>query len=131
MRYTFKKSERLKSEKTISALFAQRQSVGEYPFRLFWLEATQPLPAPIQMAFSAPKKKFKTAVARNRIKRCMREAYRLCKEPIYGLLQGKQVVGMLLYVADKEEGTWEEWQQKMERLLRKMVKQLTINHQTI
>ncbi|MGI9526278.1 MAG: ribonuclease P protein component [Weeksellaceae bacterium] len=85
MRYTLGKKESLKSKKYFDALFAQGSSVKRYPIRAIFIAYNQDnfpeyqIPNVSQVAFSVPKKRFKRAVDRNRIKRQMREAYRLNK----------------------------------------------------
>jgi ribonuclease P protein component len=44
----------------------------------------------LQAAFSVSSKSFKKAIQRNRIKRLMREAYRLQKEPLLKGLENRQ-----------------------------------------
>ena len=108
--FTFKKAERLKSLKIIGGLFKDGQSFGVYPLRLFWLarpQAAQPLEpggAPVQFTVSVAKKNFKSAVARNRIKRKVREAWRLNKHRLYRKLEGnpQQYACMVLYTAKED-----------------------------
>jgi ribonuclease P protein component len=78
--YSFPSQERLKHRKKIESLFQSGKSFSQYPLRVVYSisSATEDITlGNIQIAFSVPKKKFKSAVDRNRIKRLMREAYRL------------------------------------------------------
>ncbi|HMQ47987.1 MAG TPA: ribonuclease P protein component [Saprospiraceae bacterium] len=82
--YTFHKEERLKSEKTIGQLFKTGASFGQYPLRLVFLAEEKGQGVyPVKITFSVPKKKFPKAVQRNRLKRLMREAWRLNKNRLY------------------------------------------------
>jgi len=76
-RYFLKKDDRLKSRKAIELLFAKGKSFSHAPFRIFWL--LQENEKGLKAGFTAGSKNFKKAVDRNRIKRLMREAYRLQK----------------------------------------------------
>ncbi len=103
--FTFKKAERLKSLQVIGGLFKDGQSFGVYPLRLFWsAHPLGPGDAPVQFTVSVAKKNFKSAVARNRIKRKVREAYRLNKHRLYRRLEGnpQQYACMVLYVAKED-----------------------------
>ncbi|MFM9008655.1 MAG: ribonuclease P protein component [Bacteroidota bacterium] len=70
-------AERLKSRKQIAALYQQGKSYRSEPFSLLCLPVTYRADAAIQITFTAPKRRLKRAVDRNRAKRLMREAYRL------------------------------------------------------
>ena len=83
--FTFRRGERLKSRKVIEQLFKGGQSFAQYPLRIVWMEVAQPQSEfPAQFALSVSKKKFKRAVDRNRVRRLVREAYRLHKHSLYG-----------------------------------------------
>lgn len=80
MNYTYPKAERLKSKKIIDALFIEGTSVKSYPLRLVYLKTALPIDdINLQAGVSVSKRNFKLAVSRNRIKRLMRESYRLNK----------------------------------------------------
>lgn len=108
--FTFKKAERLKSLKVIGSLFKDGQSFGVYPLRLFWMalpQAAQPMQeavVPVQFTVSVPKRAFKSAVARNHLKRKVREAWRLNKHKLYRRLEGsgQQYAFMVLYTAKED-----------------------------
>jgi ribonuclease P protein component len=71
---SFPKQEKLKSRKQIAALFEQGKSVSHYPLKLVYLPTTTK--SVTQAGVTVPKRRFKLAVTRNRIKRLMREGYR-------------------------------------------------------
>ncbi len=71
------KSERLCSRKAMEALFATgHQSYSAYPLRAVFLPTEE---SGVRFLVSVSKRFFKRAVRRNRIKRQIREAYRLNK----------------------------------------------------
>ena len=95
-RYTLGKSDKLKSTKAIEQLFKEGKSFSAFPFRVLYMYLEAPASSPLQTtakhteagasvlqtAFSVSKKHFKKAVDRNRIKRLMREAWRLQKNAL-------------------------------------------------
>jgi ribonuclease P protein component len=80
--FTFDKKERLSQRSDIERLFNEGHSFSLPPFRVFYSRSTRPEAAPVQILIAVPKKKYKRAVDRNRIKRMIREAYRLNKAVI-------------------------------------------------
>jgi len=105
---SFSKAERLKSKKTLARLFKEGRSFSVYPVRVVWLKEETPRVVPLQFTVSVPKKKFKNAVDRNRIKRQIREAYRLNKSALIEKLSEKQgdkesFALMMIYVSTDKE----------------------------
>ena len=76
---TFPKKEKLTHKKHFERLFSEGKSLYAFPVKLLYIPVTFQDGTPIKVAVTAPKKKFKRAVHRNRIKRLLREAYRLNK----------------------------------------------------
>jgi ribonuclease P protein component len=79
MNYGFSKKEKLKSRKLIGQLFEDGKIVSKFPLKLFYVPAQFDDGAKVKAAVSVSKRNFKTAVDRNRIKRLLRESYRLNK----------------------------------------------------
>lgn len=84
IRYTFKAYERLKREQHIDTLFHTGKAFSVFPVKLIYhmLPRGAEL-SPVRVGFSVPKKKFRKAVERNRVKRLLREAWRLNKHKLY------------------------------------------------
>ena len=116
MKYTLGKEERLKSKKLIEMLYKEGKSVKTFPLRMIYLQTNHTSNFPAQVGVSVPKRNFKSAVDRNRIKRLMRESYRLQKEIVYNNLDAPYVF-MISYLG-KEEWKYEDLYPRMEKLLK-------------
>jgi ribonuclease P protein component len=79
MKFTFPKKEKLKSQKLIEKLFLEGKAVTVFPLRMLYLKTDFEDGSKIKTSVSVSKRNFKKAVDRNRIKRLLREAYRLNK----------------------------------------------------
>mgnify|MGYP001148523699 CR=1 FL=1 len=119
MRFTFGKEEKLKSKKQIEQLFAEGNIVKEFPILMKFLK-TDVNEFPIKVAFSVPKRNFKLAVHRNRIKRLLRETYRLNKHILLNNVDDKYVI-MFIYT-DKTERNYTVLEEKMDTVLNKFIK---------
>lgn len=105
-KYTFPKEEHLCSKKRIEQLFNRKNpSLGVYPLRLTWVAAPARTTAPPQVLITVPKRAFKRAVDRNRLKRLVREAYRLNKHRLTEAENGHPVelLGILYTGKEKSE----------------------------
>ena len=89
--YRFNKKERLCSSKLIEELSKNGRSFLVYPFKVIWLTTEFEDQVPAKILFAVAKKRHKKAVARNKIKRLLRESYRINKEKyIYEFLRNKK-----------------------------------------
>ncbi len=102
---TFNKQERLCSKKQMDVLFGKGKSAVNYPIKLVYIETTYPLKFAAQAMFVVPKRSFKKAHDRNKLKRRMREAYRLNKSALYeNLLSADKKLSMaFIFISKKEE----------------------------
>ena len=122
MRNTLGKEERLKSKKLIESLYAEGKSIKNFPLRLVYLQVEHTSNFPVQAGFSVPKRNFKSAVSRNRIKRLLKEAYRLQKTVVYSGVD-KPYVFMISYIG-KEELAYDVIYSKMNKLLHLFVEKI-------
>jgi ribonuclease P protein component len=99
---TFKKAERLSLNKRIEVLFSTGASVSLYPIKILWLPCTEPMEFPVQVLFTISSKRFKSAVVRNRIKRKVKESYRMRKSALYEELNkhNRNLLISILYIGN-------------------------------
>lgn len=93
MDLSYSNKEKLKSKKLIEKLFTEGNVVSAFPLRLIYLRHGQGN----KVGVSVSKRNFKKAVDRNRVKRLLRETYRLNKN----LLRDNNIDGyalMILYI---------------------------------
>lgn len=96
MKFSYSKNEKLKSKKAIEQLFLKGKSVSAHPLRLIYLKNEEKT----KVGVSVSKRNFKKAVDRIRIKRLLREAYRLNKNM---LIDGNNTPHsfMILYISNE------------------------------
>ena len=120
MKFAFNKKEKLKSKKLIDTLFSKGQSVSAFPLRLVYISIPIDGGVLYKTGVSVSKKHFKRAVDRNRIKRLMREAFRLNKAHYFDNISTPYAF-MILYIG-KEIPTLTQLENKMAQLFYKFSK---------
>ena len=129
-RYTLSKEERICSKLQIERLFngGTSHSMVAFPLRaVYLLEDTNGETAPVSILVSVPKRCFKRAVKRNRVKRQVREAYRLNKHYIINKvesLEGKSLMIAFIFLDDKLHDT-REMEPKVKNLLQRIGEKIT------
>jgi ribonuclease P protein component len=120
-RYFLKKEDRLKSRKAIDLLFTKGKSFSNFPFRICWQVVDDEVG--LKAGFTASSKNFKKATDRNRIKRLIREAYRLQKNNLQDtlILKNKSVHIFFIYTG-KEVPTYEVIFEKTGNVLKRIIK---------
>ena len=124
---TFSKKERIVSNKLMETLFEKgdSQAVTAFPLKAVYLPIDKPQGGtPAQVLISVPKKRFKHAVDRNRVKRQVREAFRHHKEMIYEHIAiDKQLLVAFIWLSDRHYVS-SEVERRIIRLLQKIAQQL-------
>ena len=127
MNFSYPKSEKLKSKKTIDLLFSKGKSVSKYPLRLVYVECDFDISESqdfgteqkIKMGVSVSKKYFKHAVDRNYFKRLLREAYRLNKHLLIDHLEKPHA--FMFFYQSNDRLSYQEIETKTIQLFEKFV----------
>jgi ribonuclease P protein component len=139
-----KKCERIHREKLIQQLFSgTNKSFTAYPIRVVFVMTDRSLvDAPVSMMVSVSKRRFKHAVDRNRIKRLVRESYRLNKAVVWKALdeynearrtvdaesvEDKALLIAFLWMSDKHF-SYSEVESRVKGLLHRISDKLYLSH---
>ncbi len=104
MKLHYNKTDKLKQKQIIDALFRSGLSVNAYPLRLVFSSQSEYNNGEFKIAVSVSKRFFKKAVDRNKIKRLLRESYRLQRPEIVMQIQPfckEGLIGMIIYTGDQ------------------------------
>lgn len=118
-RYTLGKTERLKSRKAIDHLFEKGQRFKVGALRVYFLPVEN---EGLRAGVAVSSRNFSNAVDRNRIKRLLRETYRLQKNLLVKALPAKRGLDLFFVYTEKELPEFLPLKIQMEKAL------LKINH---
>lgn len=99
--FSYNKAEKLKSRKLLEQLFANGKSFLVFPIKVIYMELEASHESSlVQAGVGASSRNFKHATDRNKIKRVIREAYRVNKLPLHHFLetQDKKIAIFFLYI---------------------------------
>lgn len=101
-------------------MFSKGKSISVFPVKVLY-DFVEDAENPLQAGVTVSSRKFKKAVQRNRVKRVLREAYRLQKMPLKIALkeQQKSLVLFFIYIG-KELPAFVEVHEKMQVILQKL-----------
>ncbi len=124
--HTLPKKERLTSRILIEKLFAGgSKSFPAFPLRVVYIPVEGNHLPPVSLLISVPKKRFKRAVKRNRVKRQIREAFRKNKQILTEPLANTGTKLAIAFIwLDNELHASEEVDLKVRKLLQLIAERL-------
>jgi ribonuclease P protein component len=120
---SFSKKEHLCGDKRIGRLFENGTAFIAYPLRISYFTEKNNSEQPLaKVLVSVPKKRLKKAVARNRIKRLIRESYRTNKHSLWECLSQNGLIADIAfqYIAN-ELLDFASIEKKMRKSLEKII----------
>lgn len=122
LKNTFNKREKLKNRKLLDQLFTKGRSVSAFPLKVFYSVLPAETEETVRAGVGVSARNFSKAVDRNRIKRLMREAYRLNKSILHDALNAdqKKAAVFLLYIG-KEKPDFAALNETMRLVLNKLI----------
>ena len=130
--FTLGKKERLKSHKRIDQLFSEGKSFSITPFKIYYLISLYSVlhsPSNLQFGAGVSAKNFKKAVDRNRIKRLIKESYRLQKIELQKNLKKKGIqLNVFFIYTNKELPAFNTVREKVNVILQKLTKIIDENN---
>ena len=126
--FTYQKKDKLKSRKQTQNLFSTGKAINVFPIKLIYTIEAIDTEGILQAGVGAPTRTFRKAVQRNRVKRLLREAYRLEKPNFLSqfTLVGKRINLFFLY-GNAEVLPQLEIQNKVRNALALLVQKLNAN----
>ncbi|HEX8461839.1 MAG TPA: ribonuclease P protein component [Segetibacter sp.] len=118
--FTYNKEEKLKSRKAIEHLFTKGKSMSAFPIKMIY-DLVDSSDTPLKAGVTVSSRTFKKAVQRNRVKRVLREAFRLQKTTLQTALKERQQYLTIFFIfTGKELPVYVEVYEKMGILLNKL-----------
>lgn len=120
MSLTLRRSDKIKGVKTINILFDEPDIVTVFPLKAFYKNELITNNSQIEIAVSVSKKRFKKSPDRNRIKRILRESFRVNKMKILSNTSNDTKLSVMIVYIGKELPEVMDLKNKMEELFQKI-----------
>ena len=129
--HKFPKKERLSGKKAIGQLFKKGNNSFIYPFKVLINYTDNSIESNLRLLITVPKRNFKKSVDRNRIKRLVREAWRLNKSEVQQKICDNAItVDVALVYASKTILTYKEIAPKIILILQRLIKEYEVRNAT-
>lgn len=116
-KFTYSKEERIKSPLRVNQVFAEGIQAFSHPFKYYFVATpTTEEEAKLMVCFSVPKKRYKRATDRNKIKRLCKENFRLNKEIFYNKAPAMKMEVYFIFIG-KEMPDYHEVEKGMKSVL--------------
>jgi ribonuclease P protein component len=119
--FGLKRNKMMKSKKQFASLIASGKKVLKHPVLISFLWVEPIDEQPIKVAFSVSKKKVKKAVDRIKIKRLLREGYRLNQGKLTPILKADKQLLILFIYLNKEVCSFQLINESVENGLQKLI----------
>lgn len=122
IRHKYNANQKLKSKKLLEQVFAKGNTFLVFPVKVFFLLHANTGNTNLQAGVGTGKRNFKKATQRNRIKRVLREAFRLHKHALEQHLQQNNIsMAVFLLFIDKEMPSSKVIDEKMKLIMQKLI----------
>jgi ribonuclease P protein component len=124
--FNYRKIEHLCAKKDIEKLYSLGKSRTANPFKIYWHISDFNSPYPSRVVISVPKRIFKKAHDRNRIRRQIKESYRLNKDWLHKILtERKTRIDILILYIGNQAIEYKLLEESLQKILRVAVEQIS------
>jgi ribonuclease P protein component len=120
--FTYNKQQKVKSRKELDNLFKNGKSFLIFPLKVFYFFNDKENENLVRCGVGVSKKHYAKAVDRNRIKRLMREGFRLNKLPLEAAIELKQLTFFMLFIDKTMPLNYAAIEDKAKLVIAKLIK---------